>query len=404
MKPEQTALVLSGGGARGAYEAGVVLGLVEALGLSAQDPAPIQMFCGTSVGALNATYLAAHVDRGDLGAEGLAHMWRTRPDIRALLRPDVRGIMGLMGAPGWLGRRGQGPWGPSLLDPRPMAEIIEESVPWGALHDHSRTGRLPLLAVPTLHVGSGQVRIFAQVGAGQRSLRTHNDRLWIDERQITADHILASAAIPLVFPPRRLEGAYHVDGGVRLNTPIAPALRGGARRLVVVSLHPEGGDERTARENEGAYANPLYLAGRLLDALLIDGMEADLHMLSRMNLILGEVDQVLTVKQRAALHAAIAERRGGQSYGPVEILVLRPPYRRGTSAEAGRFLATREARDRLGPAWYRVMKTLARGDLHALSGLASYLLFDKGYTGRLVDLGVETVRQRADEIRAFFNG
>lgn len=398
-----TALVLSGGGARGAYEAGVVQGLIEALGLGPDDPPPFRIFSGTSVGALNATYLAAHVDRGDLCAAGLAEMWSTQPDIRTLLQPDLRGMLGLIGAPGWFGRRHQSAlWGPSLLDPRPLAAIVEQSIPWPQLRAHTRSGRLALLTVPTLHVGTGRVRVFAQVGRGHPPVQAYDDQSWVDERAISPDHLLASAAIPLAFPPRRLEGAYHVDGGVRLNTPITPALRGGARRLVVISLHPEGGAPSPSQENEGAYANPLYLAGRLLDALLVDGMESDLYVMSRVNLLLKDIEGSLDAKSVKRLHAAIAARRGGHSYTPMEVLVLRPPAERSATDEAVAFLESAEGRRRMGPARYGLLKALVQREIYEIGGLASYLLFDKGYTGRLVELGRETARRAKAEIQAFF--
>ncbi|MFN3199647.1 MAG: patatin-like phospholipase family protein [Bradymonadia bacterium] len=395
----RTALVLSGGGARGAYEAGVLQGLVEALGLRAGDSAPFCVFSGTSVGALNAAFLAGQLDRGDMGADALAQMWCTTPSMRQMVRPDFRGIATLLGLSGGL-RAGRGRM-PSMLDPGPVARIIEGEVPWAGVQRHCDSGLLQALIVPALHVGTGRTHVFVQRGAGQKPLNNHNDRLSIKDCVIGPDHVRASSAMPLVFPPHLVSGAHYVDGGVRLNTPIAPALRAGVDRLVVVSLHRESRRD-AVQKNEAAYANPLYLAGRLLDALLVDGMQGDLHMVARLNQLLADVEGALSPEMAQRFHDIVALRRRGERYRPAKVLVLQPPEDRGPAEEATRFLQSAESKVALGWRWHRALKLMARGDFHALGGLASYLLFDRGYTRRLVALGQETARRHRDEIKAFF--
>ncbi|MCS6799331.1 MAG: patatin-like phospholipase family protein, partial [Myxococcota bacterium] len=157
-------LVLSGGGARGAYEVGVLAGLVEALGLRPTDRPPFRIFCGTSVGAINAAYLAAHADRGDLNVDGLVAHWSSL-SLGEHLRLDPLGLFGVHPRrSGWFGRRKEAElWGRSLLDPRPLDALVRRAVPWDRLHAHVATGLVDAFVVTALHVGTGRTHLFAEL-------------------------------------------------------------------------------------------------------------------------------------------------------------------------------------------------------------------------------------------------
>ncbi|MCA9543660.1 MAG: patatin-like phospholipase family protein, partial [Myxococcales bacterium] len=218
-RADRPGIVLSGGGARGAYEVGVVSGVVEVLGRGPKDPPPFRVFTGTSVGAINATWLAAHTDRGDLDVAGLAQVW-TDLRLPVHLRLDPLRLLGLKRiAARWLDREHLGP---SILDPRPLDAVVAHAIPWERLHANARTGALHALVVAALEVATGRTTLFHETGPDCefRPSRDPRRRAW--PGPIEVDQVLASAAIPLVFPARRVGHAWFCDGGLRFNTPIAP--------------------------------------------------------------------------------------------------------------------------------------------------------------------------------------
>ena len=210
---------------------------------------------------------------------------------------------------------------------------------------------------------------------------------------------MASSAIPLIFPAREIDGRYFCDGGLRFNTPIAPAIRCGAERLVIISLRNEH-DAPTAQEREqarAAYPNPFFLVGKVLDALLLDPVNYDLQVLDRFNRMLATLEEVLADDEMARVQRVVQESRGAP-YRKVERLVFRP------SADIGCMAARRaqELRHRnLAP------RFLSSGDLGNEPGfqadLLSFVLFDGEFARRLIALGRTDAMARADEIRAFFD-
>jgi NTE family protein len=411
--PDKAALVLSGGGARGAYEAGVVAGLVEVLGLRPEDAAPFDVFTGTSVGAINASFLAAYADRGDLAIDRLVALWESLR-IGKHLRFDPTGLLG-WGRPSPLGRlrRLLSPgaaaadaapiaehYGRALLDPRPLERIVADGVPWERLTRHVRLGVVRALIVTALDVAGGRTTHFAHLAPGTTLAPSKDKRRVARFEPITAEHVLASAAIPLIFPARRIADAYYCDGGLRFNTPIAPAIRTGATRLVVVSLlHPEppAGRQRSALQS---YPNPLFLLGKVLNALLLDPVDYDLTVLSRLNRLIQTLEQALPPEQFARVARVIEEDRG-LHYRYVSTLVFRPSADIGVMA--GEYLRQEHPRWR-GPArWARMALRRARAIGQSVeTDLGSFLLFDGEFARSLIDLGRRDVLARRSEVAAFF--
>src|SRR5271167_4362191 len=227
------AMILSGGGARGAYEVGVLWYIFDDLTRILGGPPRIDILCGTSVGAINACFLAAHLADPTLGIRRLVDLW-TALDLADVLGFGLRQAMSMHRVV-----LGGGAEAAGLFDVTPMARLIEREIPWRAIARTLRHGHLSALSVSTTEVASGRTVIFMQTGP-DGTLPTHAPpRTVIRGALIGPPHALASAAIPILFPHVRIGSELFMDGGVRQNTPIAPALRLGATHVFAVGLSRE---------------------------------------------------------------------------------------------------------------------------------------------------------------------
>jgi NTE family protein len=387
-------LVLSGGGARGAYEAGVVLGISEAL---APGEVPFDVLAGTSIGALNAVFLAAHAERPDMGAAALADSWRAL-ELSRHLRLDMRGVLGwkrALGARDWEAPR---LLGRALLDFRAFDRIVRHEVPWERLHRNIEHARVRALVVPALHIATGHTMLFAELTPGTEFVRSLDQPRTLCTGRVGPEHVLASCAIPMLFPARLIDGEGYCDGGVRFNTPIASALRAGAERLVIVSLlSDEGGPsaDAPAQHRIHAYNSPVFIFGKLLTALLLDPFHHDLRVLERFNLLMEALEANVAAPDLAKVQRAVVAARG-LPYRKVRTLVFTPSRDLGQLARqhAGRISGSRFSSWLLARA--AMLGTLLESDLE------SFILLDAAFTSELVELGRSDAAARRDEIRAFF--
>jgi NTE family protein len=395
--------VLSGGGTRGAYEVGVVSGIMEALGQRAGDLPLFNVFAGTSVGAINATFLASHSHLGDHGISRLIDTWSSlRLEDHARLRP-----LGLVRFPRRL-RSSVGEilaldkQGSSLLDARRLERVVERAIDWKRLHDHVARGVVSALLIAALRVETGHTTIFAELEPSSPFRGTLNPRRTAVRSQIELDHVLASAAIPLLFPSRRIANAYYCDGGLRFNTPVAPAIRAGATRLVVVSVmyQGDGGPPSTVPPSEARDLGPAFLLGKLLNALLLDPINYDLQVLQRFNSLVEVLEDALGPEDLERVHEVMRRTRGAP-YRRIRTLVFRPSQNLG--ALAGEYLRTSLRWTELGPVVRRLLERAGRDAPGREADWASYLLFDGGYAQQLIELGRADALSMADQIAAFFS-
>jgi NTE family protein len=394
------ALVLSGGGARGAYELGVlrhVLGvIVPQLGAEAIP----RILSGTSVGAINACCLAALAGAPGMGIEIIAERWQQLRlgDIFKLGWGDLTGMVRwVIGSPK--------PGGPeSLLDAGPLADLVRNLLPWRALHQNVQSGLLRGVTVSATDVESGHTVVFVE-SEQPTPKQTDPSMEWLSTR-LTVRHALASAAIPIVFPTVKVAGRVYSDGGLRQNTPLAPALRLGASRVMVIS--PKAAHERREAPRQGSaeqqdLSRPLFLFGKLLDALLLDRVESDLHNLHRVNqalttLSLGSEGFVLPQEIASAMVQA------GGALRPVGDILLRP------SVDLGRLAADvlmrPVVRARLsGPAGFFLRRLgESAAEENGPSDVLSYLFFDGEYAHELMAQGVRDARAQEEEIARFLLG
>ena len=393
--------MLSGGGVRGAYEVGVVRGIVEVLGLKPTHTAPFTIFTGTSVGAINATFLAANAHRGDLASTQLARVW-AELRIQEHLRVDPFGWW-RWSRPKWFPfqrRRKKRPnrFGRSLLDPRPLDALVRDSIDWSQLHQNISSRNVQALILAALDISTGQTTMFGELAADCTFRPSRDPRRRAEFEPITANHVLASAAIPILFPARRIAESYYCDGGLRFNTPIAPAIRSGANRLVIVSVKHTPNEVPTIAATQN-YPNPVFLLGKLLNALLLDPVSYDLQVLERFNQLIEALEASLSPEEMERIQQVLIETRG-VPYRRLKTLVFMPSV--DISAMAQHYVEHELPDSQLGTVtrWLIGKASESAKDTHG--DIASFLLFDGSFAQRLIDLGRRDAQRRADEICTFF--
>ncbi|MFU8803058.1 MAG: patatin-like phospholipase family protein [Bradymonadaceae bacterium] len=410
MSELKRALVLSGGGARGAYEAGVIRYILEVLPDSLGRPPKFDIVCGTSVGAINAAWLAATLENPQRSFQRMGYLWRTlvfsevvefsyselwRMFRRSVIDPELP-----IPERTRTGSREGGFLRTTFFD-----RIIRKELPFQQIPRNLRSGVLESISVSATDITTGRTTVFVQ-SRSPLPPWTRDVRRVALEGPITPEKVLASAAIPFLFPAVKIGPHWYCDGGLRQNTPISPALRLGADRVLVVSLQSQSFKDRIAPSDEEFvgdvdHPNLAFVAGKILDALLLDPLDYDLTVLERVNALLsygGEAfgDDVFVDK----LNEVIRTHRG-QGYRVVQPLLIRP--RRDLGELAASFAASR-SKDFWGSYPLRMIgrRSLAAEGRHE-SDLLSYLLFDGGYTGQLLDMGFQDAERRHDELVEFFS-
>src|SRR6059058_4385525 len=386
------ALIMSGGGARGAYEAGVLSYVLDDLPRRLERPVRFQILTGTSVGAIHACYVAATLGRPHAG-RGLIDIWRSL-EVRGVYQVGVGDVVGIplrllglagqrtMPAEGAIPERLTG-----LLDTLPLERLVGESIPWDDLRRHVDAGEVAAVAVTATEISSGKSVVWVDNREGVVRRWARDPFVVARPAKLAPAHALASAAIPFLFPAPRIDGAYYCDGGLRLNTPLAPALRLGADRLLIVGLrHAPTPEEEAALapHREANYSSLAYLGGKVLNALLLDHVDYDVDRLRLVNAILDTGVRVYGPDFLPRINETIEALRG-TPYKVVHNLYLRPSRDPGV-------IATECLEHHRGPEGLRervshaVIRYAAQGVV-AEADLLSYLFFDRCYAEHLMELG-----------------
>ena len=394
--------VLSGGGSRGAYEAGIIHYLRTDLARRLGRHVPIDIISGTSVGAINAAFLAATMSDPDEQAALLVAAWRAlRIEELISLRPiDVlRAARLMLGGEPPPPSPGSFRYG-GLLETSGLERFVLRVIPWRGIDRSLRGRHLHAISVSATHVGTGHTVVF--LSSAEPVPREWSRDPFVRHRaaRIGPRHVLASAAIPMLFPAVKIGDDYYTDGGLRQNTPMSPAIRLGADRLLLVSLrHVAPQSKEVQREHAEAFPKPLFLAGKALNALLLDHTEYDLARMQRINLILEAGHASFGDKFEDIMNHALVRLRGAP-LRRIQAVHIRPSEDIG--ALAAQFV--RSGRMKVhGLVARRLIQRLAAGEARHESDLLSYLLFDGAFASDLIELGRHDAARKADELAQLFD-
>ncbi len=393
-KSRRVAIILSGGGARGAYEVGVLWYVFDEITRLRGAPPKVDILCGTSVGAINACYVAAHLSDPVLGLRRLVDLW-SELELSRVLGFGVRQVISI---PKLL--MGGGADGTGLFDVRPMADLVQREISWRAVARCLRRRQLRALSVSCTEVSTGRTVVFMQTSPDSVIPATSPPRTLFRADHIGPPHALASAAIPLLFPPVRIDDELYLDGGLRQNTPIAPALRLGATHIFAIgsSREVKGYTAREGGQPVGAKApGAAFLLGKILNAFLLDHVDTDIELLTRVNHVLEDGHQAYG-EQFTNKMSEFARRRGAQEYKYVNCLTVRP------SEDIGHLASEHVRRGRFKGDPLVTKRVLNLLDLGAgnEADLASYLLFDGQFCRQLIEMGRADAKARRDDLLAFF--
>jgi len=400
---QRTAIVLSGGGARGAYEAGVLSYLFEKIYPRLPTAFEFDIVSGTSVGALHASYVAAsaHLDPG-ARSRALIDTWdgMALEDVLRLSPTDLFGIplraLGIeslirggskAGAPDVIG---------GLVDISPLERLVEERIPWDRLRANIEAGQPKILCVACTDIHTGLVTVFID-GEEVDTSPWNTDRYAQAIRsEINSSHVRASAAIPFLFPAVRVGDSYYLDGGLRVNTPLSPALRLGANKALIVALKCEPSVEKVSAKAEKAITQPAFVLGKMLNVLILDQLEHELRRVETINTLLGAAVETAGVECRDAITEAIRSTRGVE-YRQVDTVVIRPSRDIGAMAADAYHRRSHESRSK-GLLPRLLARSALRGVPEGEADLFSYLYFDASFTEPLIELGRADARRQEDEI------
>jgi NTE family protein len=379
-------LLLSGGGARAAYQAGV-LKLIHEISREAGGKVPFEILVGTSAGAINLAPLAAHAGDFTAAVEVMKARWSGISTSQVF---DARPMNIALNAFRWFLDLALGgavateePRAKALVDTKPLFGLLEQLLPPGAIAENIRQGFLDAVAVSATDYRTGAHTVFVE-SSRDHTLWRRFSRIARHDR-ITPAHILASCALPILFPAVRVGGSYYGDGSIRNTAPLSPAIHLGARRILAIGgreLLPSPPASNPLEEEDAGYPSPAKITGVLFDSIFLDALEIDREQMARINLLLEDHPEEIT------------DRHGGR-LRRVDFLYL------GPSQSLGR-MAVRHRHELPSSVRYMLRGLGAKGE-HG-GTLLSYLLFEAGFTRELLDLGYEDAKARSEEIQQFLWG
>ncbi|HEX2139680.1 MAG TPA: patatin-like phospholipase family protein [Woeseiaceae bacterium] len=375
----KTALVLPGGGARGAFQVGVLKAIAELLPPRAGNPFPI--LSGTSAGAINSVVLASKARRFCLAAQELERVWGNfysgqvfRTDSWTMLKSSLHWMTAFVTA-GLIGGTPR-----SLLDNAPLRALLSRNVRFPRIQSSIENGHLHAVAVTAAGYSSARSTTFFQA---QPAVRTWSRTRRVGVRQaLHLDHLMASIAVPMIFPPVMIGDEYFGDGAMRQATPLSPAIHLGADRILVIGVRNEMADTLPDPGVSRGFPSFAQIAGYMLDTLFMDGLYTDIERMTRINQLIDSVPPDHRVGPLARMR-------------PIDTMLVVPSRDLREIAYEHR---------RAMPVPVRLLLRGIRADSANESRLLSFLLFEEEYTRELIELGYADAMRIRDELRDFVSG
>jgi NTE family protein len=375
--PIKTALVLPGGGARGAFQVGVLKALAEIMPKSSANP--FSVISGTSAGAVNSVVLASKAEHLRSAVAELEQVWAHfrchqvyKTDNLTMLKSSLHWLFSIV-LGGWLVGTPK-----SLLDNSPLRELLSRNVHFPRIQQAIDNGHLEAVAITAAGYGSARSTSFFEAAD---HLRDWDRTRRLGKRtDLNLDHLMASIAVPMVFPPQQIGNEYFGDGAMRQATPLSPAVHLGADRILVVGIRDETGEKEPTEL--GLPPSFGQIAGYMLDTLFMDGLYSDLERITRINELIDSVPE----SDRSGTLAQVR---------PIDTMLIVP-------SEDLTEIAARHRQEL--PFAIRALLRGVGGENYGESKLVSFLLFEKAYTRELIALGYRDAMKVKDELLEFVSG
>ncbi|MBL7685246.1 MAG: patatin-like phospholipase family protein [Deltaproteobacteria bacterium] len=397
-------LVFSGGGARGAYEAGIIHYLRTMLPADIRNR-NFEILCGNSIGAVNTAFMAASANDPKQQGRKICEIWEQlreedlyRRDLIALLNFVYKSTKGILS--NFINSEQRSSKFESFLDTSPLVPTLKRYIPFQKITKNIQSGFIDAISIVATNVKTGRVELFIE----KNKKTTYTGEHLTHYVPIQPIHVAASAAIPILFPTIQINGVPYTDGGLRLNTPLSPAIQLGADKILVISLHHHSklDDIASQTKDSNRAATTSEVLGRVMDSLFVDKIQSDLEQMDRVNRLIDFGESICKgnfLKQfNEQVHSGYDPKsKTARGFKRLKVLRIHPSESLGTI-----FSHCYESRkDLYFSTIEKLMVRLMDIDPQSGNEFLSYISFMPHYLKTLLYLGFEDAKSHHNELKEF---